>query len=1036
MKEFTKNNVVYEKVIKTTNVAGKKLYIIEGKTEPNKNGIRRVKYLTLDEKEYKKTQGQKVQPTVDPVIEQMKKDLAEMNKREAEKNVNKNQAFVKFVRDIRRNKFAQAINNKHIVQKYAITESTIDYLADKLYDIINAERFRAQQMPRFRGGFRFFAIIRCTDNDSAKWFSFPIRGENNNITKDDVKATLAGITQRNYDTANYIIYIHALDILITPLDVAGGCSERHKNTREKLDKNTTIIIRSYQSKNDNCLIQCFNQFYKTNNTKASTVRKELGIPEGKIDISFIPKLSEYYNNKFDKQYGYQLLNENLQFIYFNKQAEYIKLLLRNEHYFVFEYLNYKQCEHCGQRLKEENDTHVCNFKMKNYRRMKKKDRTFVRYMNITEDKIIDYNTVVHWDLETFKEKQDKHTTYASGYSEGKKVIIHYGKEAMKQTIDRFATYKNKIISAYNGSGFDFYFLVEELSNRGIKVENMINSNGKLMSFTFGENNKVFDLCLYLTCSLDKACKDFKVKNKKSTFEHSKMTCWDDVETYRNEVEPYLNLDVLALKEVFETFNNMMYEKFKVNITSYMSAGQLGYSIWLSTIDKDIEIPSLEKYDFIKLATYGARCYPQKKTYKSTKWDELRKEYDGVELYNKLKESKEYIFNADATSLYPASMAGFDLVKVAYPLGASRWSDNPDKEYKNNKIGVYEVEFVAPKKLRVPILPTRRMMGNRCVGINWSLQDGSGVFSSVDIQNAISCGYEVKFINKCLVWDDSGDVFSKYINTFYQMKEEAERNKNDVARSVAKLFLNSLYGKTLQKANVTNNTMVNNLKEFNEFVRDYELTSFHLYNNKMLVTGDAKNKEKRITKPSQLGCFVTAYSRKIMLTYMKEIDPTLTSCVFTYTDTDSMHMSGEAYEQLKQKGMIKEKKESKLGYLCSDIDNEGIIFNEINLAPKCYMYEYINNKGEIKEEDMATMKCKGIVKKKLRAELYKQEKKEELEFVSLRKKHNKLTSKDEEKGIDHFSIVQTIQKRTFNNSAWQGMDLVGNEWFPKNYAYQE
>lgn len=1093
MKAFQKNGVNYTKIIKTINAGGKKLYVIEGKTEANANGVNRTKYITLPESEYKKTQGVKQPKVVDPVIEQMKKDLAEMNKQEALKQNNKvaNKSFLRFTENVYRRKvLGDGIRKRFIVQEYAVTESTFRYLSDELFKIIRNERFKIQQNPRFRAGFRMFPILKCCDDIKEKWISFPVRGDNNNLTLNNVEDTLMGIINKHHDTANYIVYLHSMEILFTPLDVAGGCCERHKTKREKLDKDTTIIIKSYQSKNNNCLIQCFNQFYEVKNLKAETVRKDLNIPEGMIDFSMIPKMSEYYNSKYDKQFGYQVINDAFEFLSFKTYGDndYIKILLRDEHYFVYDYINYKQCKECGRKLRDDNDDHKCNFQMRNFRRMKKKDKTFVRYMNIAEDKKIEYDNIVHWDLETFKENKNIHTPYASGYSNGNNVIIHYGKDAMKNTVDEFATYKNKIISAYNGSGFDFYFLVEALTDRGIKVENMINSNGKLMSFTFGDGNKVFDLCLYLTCKLEKACKDFKVKNSKSSFEHEKMNTWDDVETYRNEVEPYLRLDVLALKEVFETFNDMMFDRFKVNITSYMSAGQLGYSIWLSTIEDDIEVPDLEKYDFIKLATYGARCYPQKKKYQSREYKNLRPIYDKVyelevkkhkdellnkkenveriisvkidneiynnkcsvmnsivskfqikptvytKLYNKLKESKDFIFNADATSLYPASMAGFDLVKVEYPLGRSRWSEQPEKEFNNNKIGVYEIEFVAPKKLRVPILPTRRMNGNRCVGINWTLLNGSGMFSSVDIKNAIECGYQVKFINKCLVWDKSGDVFGKYIKMFYQMKEESERNKNDVARSVAKLFLNSLYGKTLQKANVTNNTIVNNLKEFNAFVRDYELTSFHLYNNKMLVTGDAKDKQKKVTKPSQLGCFVTAYSRKIMLTYMKAIDPTLSTCVFTYSDTDSMHMSGEAYEKLKALGYIKDKKNSQLGYLCSDIDDEGIIFNEINLAPKCYLYEYINNKGEIKEDNKATMKCKGIVKKELRADLYKEEKKEELSFTSLRKKHNKLTTVDVENGINHFNIIQLIQKRTFNNSEWQGMEYVNGEWFPFGFQH--
>ncbi len=60
-----------------------------------------------------------------------------------------------------------------------------------------------------------------------------------------------------------------------------------------------MIIRSYKSKNNNCLIQCFNQYYGVNGNelKPDDVRKALGLTKGeKIDMKYIPKLSEYYNN--------------------------------------------------------------------------------------------------------------------------------------------------------------------------------------------------------------------------------------------------------------------------------------------------------------------------------------------------------------------------------------------------------------------------------------------------------------------------------------------------------------------------------------------------------------------------------------------------------------------------------------------------------------------------------------------------------------------------------------------------------------------
>ena len=66
----------------------------------------------------------------------------------------------------------------------------------------------------------------------------------------------------------------------------------------------------------------------------------------------------------------------------------------------------------------------------------------------------------------------------------------------------------------------------------------------------------------------------------------------------------------------------------------------------------------------------------------------------------------------------------------------------------------------------------------------------------------------------------------------------------------------------------------------------------------------------------------------------------------------------------KKGLIKTKKDASLGFLCSDIKNEGFIIDESNLAPKTYIYTYIDQTGKID----TTMKCKGIPKKSFRSSI--------------------------------------------------------------------
>ena len=67
----------------------------------------------------------------------------------------------------------------------------------------------------------------------------------------------------------------------------------------------------------------------------------------------------------------------------------------------------------------------------------------------------------------------------------------------------------------------------------------------------------------------------------------------------------------------------------------------------------------------------------------------------------------------------------------------------------------------------------------------------------------------------------------------------------------------------------------------------------------------------MTKPCQLGAFVLAFSRQIMLNYMKAIDPSLKTPIFTHTD--SLHILGEHEMKLRELGYIKNKNESSLGF---------------------------------------------------------------------------------------------------------------------------
>ena len=69
------------------------------------------------------------------------------------------------------------------------------------------------------------------------------------------------------------------------------------------------------------------------------------------------------------------------------------------------------------------------------------------------------------------------------------------------------------------------------------------------------------------------------------------------------------------------------------------------------------------------------------------------------------------------------MRGFELCKVLYPIGKSKWSNEQEKMFNKGYLGFYHIKFTCPKNIRVPILPRK----NKLKGLIWSLEDGEGVY---------------------------------------------------------------------------------------------------------------------------------------------------------------------------------------------------------------------------------------------------------------------------------------------------------------------
>ena len=393
---------------------------------------------------------------------------------------------------------------------------------------------------------------------------------------------------------------------------------------------------------------------------------------------------------------------------------------------------------------------------------------------------------------------------------------------------------------------------------------------------------------------------------------------------------------------------------------------------------------------------------------------LKRKIGLYKLWTNIYKSNDFIYNGDVNSLYPACM-----VEHFYPVGDCRWSDKPEEEFKNGKMGIYEVELFCSNSIKVPVVPIKEDSGLR-----WKTGKLKGVYNSVDIENAMRFGYEVKFINKCLVWDEKRkDVFTEFIKNCYELKKQAGINGDDVLYAISKLLMNALYGKMLQRAFRCSIEFCKSPRDILKFENENFLDNWIVLNeNTILLIGEKKDFEPCIRKPNYLGSFILGYSRRIMLDLFSELSPDLSICPFSYTDTDSLHIKGSFYKLLLERGLIDD---NKLGYCSNDIKEEGLIIKEINIAPKVYLYEYITNKGEIK----TTMKCKGIPRKFLMKKdytskemrpmkLYGEDEKGRLKKISLKT----ISQSEISKGLNPLSIIVKPMTRTFNKSKWEGAEL--------------
>lgn len=272
---------------------------------------------------------------------------------------------------------------------------------------------------------------------------------------------------------------------------------------------------------------------------------------------------------------------------------------------------------------------------------------------------------------------------------------------------------------------------------------------------------------------------------------------------------------------------------------------------------------------------------------------------------------------DFTSLYPSVMKREahrgktpDLVEgTYYPVGAPQWipaaakgacTNERFQQIIGNRCGFVRVDAHSTAYHPHPIL--HRLTCNlppfdspeedspeKTAKLLYDLYPKRGlVYPTPELMQAINAGgVEITRIYEGLLFD-KGHPFRGYVETFFAIKDQATQDGNSGMITIAKLLLNSLWGKMGQRSYPVTEwvTCLDRLNYLSEGFANgtYELHSLLIKDSKTIRVrysnfDDYDNRDR--TAP-QLACFVSAWGRTLLHTVLHELGDRALYC-----DTDSV-----------------------------------------------------------------------------------------------------------------------------------------------------
>jgi len=380
------------------------------------------------------------------------------------------------------------------------------------------------------------------------------------------------------------------------------------------------------------------------------------------------------------------------------------------------------------------------------------------------------------------------------------------------------------------------------------------------------------------------------------------------------------------------------------------------------------------------------------------------------MYHKAKPGERILYK-DVTSLYP-----YINKYGRYPVGIPKILLGKDLDKRNvfNIDGIIKVDILPPKRLYHPVLGIKmhnKLIFSLCYTCTIEMNNGDcshppekrlihGTYVADELRLAVRKGYVVRKIYEAWEYEmtqydkrtQTGGIFAKYIDTFLKIKTEASGfpqhcksvkdkrkfisdfqkhegitldyakiNYNEGYRSLAKLLLNSLWGRLGMRQDKTKKVFVTSAYQLLHLMTNpsLEVSSFvGLSDDALLVS--YKYRDDCMEQNPKVNVVLAAYTTALARIHLYNYLDILQDRCF-YHDTDSVIYSCTANEQDLPLGDY-------LGDLTDEIADEygegSFISEAVFTAEKSYSFVVkIPNK-----EDVIVCKVKGITLNHASAEL--------------------------------------------------------------------